>query len=101
MNNWTTQIDNNTTQFVNLFSGLNKEELNWKPTPSTWSIAQNLDHLIVINSTYFSVIAALKEETHKTPFLGKLGFLTDFMGKMILNASSADRKKKIKTFKHF
>lgn len=98
MNNWINQIDNNTTQFVTHFGALNAQELNWKPNSNTWSIAQNLDHLMVINSTYFPILTALKKGTYKTPFAGRIGFLTAFMGRMILNASNADRKKKIKTF---
>jgi hypothetical protein len=35
------------------FAGLSVEQLNWKPAPKSWSVAECLDHLIVANSTYF------------------------------------------------
>ncbi|MEM6699907.1 MAG: DinB family protein [Bacteroidota bacterium] len=98
MNHWNQQLDQNTAQFVAHFENLSAEELNWKLNPNTWSIAQNIDHLIITNSTYFPVLAALKSGTYQTPFVGKFGFLTSLMGKMVLNASGADRRKKIKTF---
>jgi hypothetical protein len=74
------------------------EQLNWKPNSTTWSIAQNLDHLIVVNETYYPVIASLKAGTYRTPFIAKIGFMVSFLGKTILKAVQPDRKKKMKTF---
>ncbi len=98
MYNWSEQIEQNTQNFVETFGKLTAEQLNWKPNAQTWSIAQNIDHLIVINSTYFPVIESIRKGTYKTPFLAKLGFVVSFFGKMILKAVQPDRKKKMKTF---
>mgnify|MGYP001793355055 FL=1 len=98
MQKWTAQIDQNTQAFENAFGELTHDYLNWKANTETWSIAQNLDHLIIINSSYFPILEALHEGTHKTPLAGKLGFLVSFFGKTVLNAVQPDRKKKIKTF---
>jgi uncharacterized damage-inducible protein DinB len=38
------------------FKDLRKEQLNWKPKKSEWSIAQNLQHLIKIDRAYFDTI---------------------------------------------
>jgi hypothetical protein len=46
---WTDQIDSITSDFKHSFGTLTIKELNWKPNQNTWSIGQNLDHLIVIN----------------------------------------------------
>jgi hypothetical protein len=96
--NWTTAIDEVTNAFIQNFEHLNNEQLNWKPNPNTWSIAQNLEHLIVVNETYYPVLAALKEGNYKTPFIAKLGFMVSFFGKTVLNAVNPDRQKKMKTF---
>lgn len=96
--NWCKEIDNITDSFENEFANLTENELNWKPDAKTWSIAQNLEHLIVINQTYFPILAALKAGTYKRPFLGRFNFLVTFFGKIILDAVKPDRKKKIKTF---
>ncbi len=98
MENWSGQIDKNTQNFVQTFGDLNTEQLNWKPDPETWSIAQNIDHIMVINKSYFPVIDSLQNQTYKTPFIAKIGFLTSFFGKTILKAVQPDRKKKMKTF---
>lgn len=98
MNNWTNQIDKNTVAFQQHFGVLKDEELNWKPTPETWSIAQNIDHLIVINQTYFPVFTELKYGIYKPPFIARFGFIVSYLGKLILNSVQPDRSKKLKTF---
>lgn len=94
IDNWTSTLNNITKQTLTEFGSLTSEQLNWKPNSSTWSIAQNLDHLIVVNETYYPVLAG----TYNTPFLAKIGFMVSFLGKTVLNAVRPDRKKKMKTF---
>jgi DinB superfamily len=98
MKNWTTTLDNITQQFLTEFGELTSEQLNWKPNSSTWSIAQNIEHLIVVNETYYPVLSSLKSGTYKTPFIAKIGFIVSFLGKTVLKAVQPDRHKKMKTF---
>jgi DinB superfamily len=98
MKNWTLKLDKITRQFLTEFGTLTNEQMNWKPNSDTWSIAQNLDHLIVVNETYYPVLSSLKEGKYKTPFIAKIGFIVSFLGKTVLKAVQPDRKKKMKTF---
>lgn len=98
MKNWIATIDEITKQSKSELGILTNEQLNWKPTPDTWSIAQNLDHLMVVNETYYPILASLKEGSYKIPFHGKIGFIVSFFGKVILKAVQPDRQKKMKTF---
>ena len=98
MKNWSEEIDKTTHNFIETFSGLNIDQLNWKPNSQTWSIAQNIDHLIVINKTYFPVIESIRKGTYKIPFISKLGFIVSFFEKIVLKSVQPDRNKKIKTF---
>jgi len=98
MENWISTIDAVTSGFKEKFGNLTAEQLNWKPNEQTWSIAQNIDHLIVINETYYPVIKSIRKGTYKLPFMGKMGFMVNSLGKMILNSVQPDRKRKIKTF---
>lgn len=95
---WNTRIDAVTTTFTTTFGNLSDQQLNWKPAPDVWSIAQNIDHLIVINQTYYPVIDQLLKGEYKTPFMGKIGFMVNFFGKFILKSVQPDRKRKMKTF---
>lgn len=96
--NWQNELNAITQNFKTTFGNLSGEQLNWKPNAQTWSIAQNIDHLIVINETYYPVIEKIRKGNYSTPFLSKFGFITQFFGNFILKSVNADRNKKIKTF---
>ncbi|MEX0609482.1 MAG: DinB family protein [Balneolaceae bacterium] len=96
--NWTNEIDEITEDFNQNFGELTADQLNWKPNAETWSIAQNMDHLIVINESYFPAIKSLHKGTYKTPFTGRFSFLVNFFGRFILKSVQPDTPKKVKTF---
>lgn len=98
MANWSKQIEKNTQKFIEAFGELSIEQLNWKPNSQTWSIAQNIDHLIITNNTYFPVIESVRNGTHTPPFFAKIGFVVSFFGKTVLKAIDPGRTKKMKTF---
>jgi hypothetical protein len=95
---WTIKADEITGDFKKMFKELTTEQLNWKLNGQTWSIAQNINHLIVVNETYYPVIKSVRAGNYKVPFIGKIGFMVNSIGKMILNAVEPTRRKKIKTF---
>jgi hypothetical protein len=95
---WTSQIDKNTRDFQDAFGALTHDQLNWKPNAKTWSVAQNIDHLIVINRTYFPTFEAIQNGIYDLPFLAKFNFVVAFLGKSVLKAVQPDRKNKMKTF---
>lgn len=96
--NWIKELDSVTKEFLLLCQNLSEEDLNWKPHENCWSVAENLDHLIVVNETYFPVLKALKNNTYKKPFLARINFLVSFFGREITKAVKPDTKKKMKTF---
>ena len=91
------ELDAITKEVQDSFGKMNHEELNFKSSPDRWTIAQNLDHLICINETYFPIFDALKNGTYTRPFLGKFRFITSFFGNMIYKMSSPEHTKPIKT----
>ena len=95
---WINRIDEITQTFKSEFVDLTVEELNWKPNNKVWSIAQNMHHLIVINESYYSLIKAIREGTFKISFIGKIGFIVNFLGKTILRSVQPDRRRKMNTF---
>lgn len=97
-NRWNDTIDIITNNFLNEFGTLNSEQLNLKPDSNTWSIAQNIDHIIIINESYYPIIQSVRNGSYKLPFIGRFGFLVNILGKMILNSVQPDRKRKMKTF---
>ena len=93
-----TRIDYNTELIHREFGSLDSETFNTRPDAGSWSVAQCIDHLYTVNATYLDVLEELYQGTYKVPFLGKIGFVVNFFGKMILNSVKPDRKKKIRTF---
>jgi len=96
--NWIEQINKTTNDFKKTFESLTDDQMNWKPNKQTWSIAQNIDHLIVINKSYFPILNSIRQGNYKTPFIGKFNFITNFLGKSLLKAVQPTTKKKTKTF---
>lgn len=92
------RINKVSNQFKEVFSPLSYEQLNFKPSANIWSIAQNLDHLIKINESYFPTFNSIMNHTYKKPFMGNFTFLVQYFGTYILKSVGADRKKKISTF---
>jgi len=95
---WTRKIDEITTAFKKEFGHLSVKRLNWKPNTQTWSIAQNMDHLIVINESYYPILKQVRENTYKLPLIAKLDFVVNLIGKAVLKAVHPDRRRKTKTF---
>jgi hypothetical protein len=98
MKNWSSEIDDITSEFEKHFRILDAQKLNWKPNPTTWSIAQNMEHLIIINETYFPLLSQLRDGKYKKPFMGRFGLMVNFLGSTILKSVNPDRIKKMKTF---
>lgn len=97
-NRWASALQTNTQQFREAFGALSQAQLNWKPDARTWSIAQNIDHLIVINTSYYPAFEALLAGTYQLSWLARQRWLAAWMGRMILGSVQPDRRRRMKTF---
>ena len=82
------------------FGELTPSQLNWKPAPERWSVAQCFDHLITTNAAYFppidNVLAGKKRTLwEKMPVLPGLG------GKLLLKFVEPTSTRKVKAPKIF
>ena len=91
------QIDSNTKLVQDLFGHLTPEQLN-ETSGAQWSIAQNIAHLILINSSYFPIIDQLQQKVYKRPFHGRFQFIVKFLGGFVKQSVEPSRQKKMKTF---
>jgi len=83
------------------FGQLNAQQLNWKPSPAQWSVAQCLDHLIVINSGYFPVIEKIVHDGYQPKLQQRLPFLPRLFASLVLQAVSPEGKRKYKAARPF
>jgi hypothetical protein len=75
---------------------LNEEQLNWKPSAKTWSVAECLEHLIVNNTNYFKTFEAVINDTHRQTFWHRTSPFTRFFNKKLLEVTAAEAKVKVK-----
>lgn len=95
---WLSKIDETTNSFQHAFGLLTESELNWKPNTKTWSVAQNIHHLITINETYYPVVKRVRDGSQKLPWIASVKFMVRFFGNFILDSIEPTRKRKMKTF---
>lgn len=95
---WTESVDQITQEAINSFVNIPLENIHLKPNPKIWSIAENIEHLITINKTYFPILERLKNGTYQGAFIGRFPFFTNLFGDMIFKSVSDGGKKKQKTF---
>jgi hypothetical protein len=84
-------------EFLTQFGQLSQEQLNWKGNAETWSIAQNIDHIIRINESYYPLIEDLKAGKREKPLLARIPFFVKLFGNLIYKSVQADNPKKVKT----
>ncbi|MBO0720403.1 MAG: DinB family protein [Blastocatellia bacterium] len=83
------------------FLRLNSEQLNWKPTPESWSIAQCIDHLITSSNSYFPQFDQIIGGKKKTTLLQSLPFLPGIWGRLLIKALSPNSNRKFKAPQSF
>jgi hypothetical protein len=69
-------------QTQNEFGTLHADQLNWKPAPGSWSVAQCFDHLITSNKGYFPIVESVVGGQKKTRFLERVPILPTIWSNM-------------------
>jgi len=77
-------------------SNISFEQLNWKSSPQSWSIAQCLDHLVASHNSYFPTLKQITEGSFKMNFWEKYSPFTSTCGKMLRDQMQEQVKKKLK-----
>ena len=98
---WIIQLDKISGEVKKSFGDLNADQLNLKPAPDRWSIAQCLDHLIISNRLYFPVIQEVRDGTYRKPITARFPFMVNLFGNMILKSLLPESRRKVKTFQVF
>lgn len=83
------------------FSGISSKQLNWKPLPESWSIAQCLDHLIVSDSSYFPSLEKVTEGNYKMSFWERYSPFSGILGRIFKNQLQEEVRRKLTAPKKF
>ncbi|MBX2963171.1 MAG: DinB family protein [Cyclobacteriaceae bacterium] len=95
---WEIEIDNITTKFTTSFGVLSLSQLNHKPDRGVWSIAQNVSHLILVNSSYFQIFDEVKRGKHFLPPSNSMAEAAANSLRMLRPYTSKERLKKANTW---
>ena len=76
---------------------LSPAELNWKPSPKSWSIAQCFDHLITTHALYFPMFEKLARGDAKQSFWESYSPLSGFFGRFLVKSLRPENVKPMKT----
>lgn len=90
-------IDTHTDEVRRLFGGVSLQQRGWRPAPEQWSIDQHLEHLIVLNESYFDEFNRINRNVRNPVFLARLPVVPDLIGNMILSSVKPENKRKMRT----
>jgi hypothetical protein len=79
------------------FGSLSAEQVNWKPAPKSWSIAQCFDHLITTHSLYFPLFERLASGNATQTFWESYSPLSGFFGRFLIKSLRPENVKPMKT----
>ena len=78
------------------FGSLSEDQLNWKPKPKVWSIAQNLDHMMKYNKGYFPVFIQIANGHKRVKKRERLPLVPDVWGTYYVKAMKTNSRRKLK-----
>jgi hypothetical protein len=90
-------IEEVTAEFNIYFFGLTNQQLNDKENDLQWSIAQHIEHIMLVNKSYLHEIDALRLPAYKLPLACKLKYLIRYFGKREMKRVGLLSNKKLET----
>lgn len=91
---WQMEITGLSWEFEKLLRDLGPGEINFRTDPGSWSIAENLAHIIRVNASYYPVFDEILAKQYKPPFIRKIPFVVNAMGNLLQRSMSGTFKTK-------
>lgn len=79
--------------------GLTAEQLNWRPVPDRWIVAQCFDHLVKVQSDYLPALRRLADGTASPTLWERLSPFSGSFGTLLIRSLSPDNERKTKTIR--
>lgn len=90
------ELENIAANAQNAFGDLSPKQINWKPSAESWSVGQCFEHLIKINSAFFSEIESIIKVEKKQRFWENYSPFSGFFGNLLFKSVSPEAKRKLK-----
>jgi hypothetical protein len=75
-----------TALFNDRFGRLTEKQLNWTPARSEWSVGNCIEHVTVVNQSYFPVMEALVDGTYRPTLWQRLPLLPRLVGPLLIRS---------------
>jgi hypothetical protein len=85
----------------NSFGTLSAAQINWKPRPDSWSVAQCLDHLITSNKGYLPIFDQVLSGRKSRTIWERLPLFPTLWGRLLLKSLNPASTRKLKAPKPF
>ena len=95
--NYISQLDELTKDYESAFGQLTLPELNTKENAKSWSINQIIEHVTLLNKSYFAIFEEVQNGKYTTPIIGNFRFFANYLGKKIMESVDSKNFKKVKT----
>ena len=96
------QAQRNATEARSVVDGLSDAQLNWKPSPDKWSIAQCLEHLKAASSGFNSYfVEALTRGRRRYATASPPAYRPTFMGRWLIKHVEPESARKLRAPKIF
>lgn len=79
------------------FGNLTAFQLNWKPAPEVWSIAQCLEHIIKADTSYLPELDKIISGKYSRPFWSRIPGKPKMWGKVLLTVLDKSSSQKVVT----
>jgi len=96
---WIVRLDRVTEEVKDSCSSARPEILATRPGPNAWSATEVIAHVMVLNTSYFPLFDALIAGTYLVPWMGRIGVMPRFFGRMILKSVTPGNPRKSKTLR--
>lgn len=79
---------------ASVFGGLDERQLNWRPTATSWSVAQCFDHLLNTNRGMFASADAAVGHSRPRTVWQRLPGLPTLFGRLLIRSQMPEAKRK-------
>ena len=95
-----TAANNVAAEAKSAFGNLSPAQLNWKPSPERWSVAQCFEHLLTSNKGYLPIVDSVLAGKKRTFWEG-MPLLPELGGKLLIKSLDPASPRKLKAPKSF
>jgi hypothetical protein len=79
------------------FGGLDARQLNWRPSPAQWSVAQCFEHLLIANRLVIREAEAALDDARPRTFWQRMPLLPSVLGRMLIRSQTPGGSRKFRS----